>query len=90
MAKEKIPQVDASKIEVKVIHNPTAKVVPKVVPTGSEMPSFNVPNGWYHLIKVTPGGQEIAGTDVAVSPRDFKRTFEKLTPAQYKVKKNPN
>lgn len=85
------PVINPDDIEVKVIHNPVVKTVPKVQPlTDAPDNGFKVPNGWYHLIKITPGGAEMLGTDVAVSPRDFKRTFEKLVGTQYIVKKNPS
>lgn len=74
--------------DVTVTETPVIRAIPKVQPLPMSQSAVNVKPGWYLLAKIDANGNEIPGTEVQVSKRDYDRTFSKRP--EYVVKKNPN
>lgn len=74
--------------DVSIKETPVIRAIPKTQPFVAPTTNINVRRGWYLLVKVDANGNEIAGTDVQVSNRDYERTFKHRH--DYAVKKSPN
>lgn len=86
MAKEKASPINPVDITT-VQTNPVVRAIPKIssISVTNDVP---VKPGWYLLARVDKNGNEIPKSEVQVSERTYKRTYQHRP--EYIVKKNPN
>lgn len=86
MAKEKKAK-EKKDIEVVIIPDTKVDDTPVITKGIINEPEYEVPPGYYHMVRIDADGNEIAGSDFALHPNTYERGgYGKLT-GQFKIKK---